>query len=719
MNATGASSLDRCHARALDALRTARCAEGFWEGRLASSPLATAVACCALANEKEAGADLAAAHAYLKATQHADGGWGDTARSKSNLAATLLVLCADRMAPFLNDGARAKGEAWVEKAGGLRDGLKRVYGSDLTFQVPIRMTAAAAGMLPWREVDALPFELALAPRTLMGVLGLPVVSYALPALVCVGLSRHAQAPSWFLPARALRAAAAGRALDLARMMQPESGGYLEAVPITAFCLLGLKAAGRGDHDVARNARRFLRATQRSDGSWPVEVNLSVWNTTRAVEALAAGGAPAGEILGRTRAWLLAQQVTVTAPQTFGASSFARWRLDGAAQPAGQTSLTVTMSADRVAVAEYVPALSVNAGADRVIVPGESVQLNAVASNGTPPYEYAWTPTAGLSSATIANPVAAPSQTTAYTVAVTDALGHVGIDTVVVSVAPSLSVDAGPDRAALAGQAVSLFVNVSGGEPPYTYDWSPPLSQPGAIMQVFTARVSQTTEFRLTVTDAGGRVASDHVTVQVMPPLTANAGPDVTIGPGERVDLVADVQGGLPPYSLGWRAGSGPTESQAQVFTVSPARTTTYTLTVGDASGQHAQDTIVVSVGTPFSATASAVPASIPRGGKSRLLAVASGGQHPYTYEWTPTAGLSAPTAAATDARPGETTTYRVAVTDAAGRTAESAVELVVDSDTLVSPGLVGAAGLCGFGGFLSLPAGLLGLGLARRVRSRR
>ncbi|MCK6474698.1 MAG: squalene--hopene cyclase [Planctomycetes bacterium] len=315
MNATGASSLDRCHARALDALRTARCAEGFWEGRLASSPLATAVACCALANEKEAGADLAAAHAYLKATQHADGGWGDTARSKSNLAATLLVLCADRMAPFLNDGARAKGEAWVEKAGGLRDGLKRVYGSDLTFQVPIRMTAAAAGMLPWREVDALPFELALAPRTLMGVLGLPVVSYALPALVCVGLSRHAQAPSWFLPARALRAAAAGRALDLARMMQPESGGYLEAVPITAFCLLGLKAAGRGDHDVARNARRFLRATQRSDGSWPVEVNLSVWNTTRAVEALAAGGAPAGEILGRTRAWLLAQQVTVPHPYT--------------------------------------------------------------------------------------------------------------------------------------------------------------------------------------------------------------------------------------------------------------------------------------------------------------------------------------------------------------------------------------------------------------------
>lgn len=315
MNATDANVIDRCRARALDALRKCRCADGFWEGRLASSPLATAVACCALANEKEAGADLAGAHAYLKGTQNADGGWGDTARSKTNLAATLLVLCADRMAPFLNDGARAKGDSWVEKSGGLRDGLKRIYGNDLTFQVPIRMTAAAAGMLPWREVDALPFELALAPRTLMGALGLPVVSYALPALVCVGLSRHAQAPSWFLPARALRAVAAGKALDLASQMQPESGGYLEAVPITAFCLLGLKAAGRGAHEVAQNARRFLRATQREDGSWPVEVNLSVWNTTRAIEALAAGDSLAGEDFERTRVWLLAQQVKAPHPYT--------------------------------------------------------------------------------------------------------------------------------------------------------------------------------------------------------------------------------------------------------------------------------------------------------------------------------------------------------------------------------------------------------------------
>jgi squalene-hopene/tetraprenyl-beta-curcumene cyclase len=174
--------------------------------------------------------------------------------------------------------------------------------------------AVAAQSFPWSFVDALPFELALAPRSVMGALRLPVVSYALPALVCVGLSRHAKAPSWFPPIRWWREHIADQALDAILKMQPESGGYLEASPITAFCLIGLKAAGRGDHAVARNALRFLISTQRDDGSWPVEVNLSVWNTTRAIDALAAAGLLETALTERERAttrdWLLGQQCTV-------------------------------------------------------------------------------------------------------------------------------------------------------------------------------------------------------------------------------------------------------------------------------------------------------------------------------------------------------------------------------------------------------------------------
>ena len=306
------SAAQKCLDRAVAALMSKRDPRGFWEGRLASSPLATAVALCAFAGDEFDADKRAKAFAYLASTQNADGGWGDTEISKSNLAATLLVLSAHASNHTVGvPPAIVRAQAYVEKLGGLRDGLKNVYGKDLTFQVPIRMTAACAGLIPWKDVDALPFELALAPRGLMGALRLPVVSYALPALVTVGLARHANASSWFLPLRWLRSFATERALDVILKMQPESGGYLEAIPITAFSLLGLKSAGRGDHPIAQNARKFLLATQREDGSWPVEVNLSVWNTTRAIDALHAGGllekVMTQQERDTTRDWILAQQ----------------------------------------------------------------------------------------------------------------------------------------------------------------------------------------------------------------------------------------------------------------------------------------------------------------------------------------------------------------------------------------------------------------------------
>lgn len=315
------SALSAAIARATKALAAARHPDGYWEGRLASSPLATAVCLCALADDADAKIDRAASAAYLRSTQNADGGWGDTEISKSNLAATLLVLCAQAKcenatkqnrgpheSSILTPEALQRAQAYIDQLGGLQDGLCRVYGKDLTFQVPIRMAAAWAGLIPWSQVDALPFELALAPRGLMGALRLPVVSYALPALVCVGLARHAQRPSRFPPLRWYREHIAGRALELILKLQPRSGGYLEATPITAFCLIGLKASRRGGHAVAQNARRFIETTQRPDGSWPVEVHLSIWNTTRVIDALGASGLAAlGINPEKPRDWLLAQQ----------------------------------------------------------------------------------------------------------------------------------------------------------------------------------------------------------------------------------------------------------------------------------------------------------------------------------------------------------------------------------------------------------------------------
>lgn len=76
----------------------------------------------------------------------------------------------------------------------------------------------------------------------------------------------------------------------------------------------------------------------------------------------------------------------------------------------------------------------NAGPDkRLVCYGESTQLNGSATGMSPPFSYRWTPSSGLSSTTIANPIATPIATTTYNLSVTDKNGLIGYDQVVVFV----------------------------------------------------------------------------------------------------------------------------------------------------------------------------------------------------------------------------------------------------------------------------------------------
>ncbi|MCR9119414.1 MAG: hypothetical protein NXI22_20980, partial [bacterium] len=56
-------------------------------------------------------------------------------------------------------------ERYIEQRGGI-PGLKERYGIDRTFSVPILTNCALAGLVDWREVSPLPFELAAAPQSL-------------------------------------------------------------------------------------------------------------------------------------------------------------------------------------------------------------------------------------------------------------------------------------------------------------------------------------------------------------------------------------------------------------------------------------------------------------------------------------------------------------------------------------------------------------------------
>ena len=355
-------------------LLAARSQNGVWTGELSSSALSTATAVIALAIAERESSFRAAEAAFRGLdwlAQHVNGdrGWGDTTQSFSNISTTALCWAAfgaasglEKSYTALLDGAedylrreteRANGRT-PESVGNSRGAMTRLdpaalakaiisrYGKDRTFSAPILTACALAGRLgpgdaisnresagAWYDVIPLPFELAALPHQLFAALRLPVVSYALPALIAIGQARHFHLPSRNPLVRLVRACARGRTLKVLEQIQPVSGGFLEATPLTSFVVMSLASIGQADHPVTRRGLEFLLASQRRDGSWPIDTNLGTWVTTLAVNAIS--GCPEmerepaeGDWRSPIRQGLLRQQYQTEHPYTHASPGGWAW-----------------------------------------------------------------------------------------------------------------------------------------------------------------------------------------------------------------------------------------------------------------------------------------------------------------------------------------------------------------------------------------------------------
>ena len=261
---------------------------GMWRGRLSSSAISTSVAVFAMYlidKEKYAiyinnGAD------WLKNTMHTDGSWGDTIESPSNMTATLLTyasLFAIKQAP-----ENAK-KYLVEKFGGASDshivkGVLAYYGKDLTFSAPILVMCALAGVITsWKEIPQLPFEVSVLPQSVFRFFRLPVVSYAIPALIAVGILRYKKSKKNIISS--IRGLFINKSLKVLTKLQPDNGGFLEAAPLTAFVAMCMCGANYSKHIVTQKAAEFLTYNVREDGAWPIDTDLASWVTALSVRAL--------------------------------------------------------------------------------------------------------------------------------------------------------------------------------------------------------------------------------------------------------------------------------------------------------------------------------------------------------------------------------------------------------------------------------------------------
>lgn len=315
--------ISRCYQRVRSALMAEKGEAVHWTGELSTSPLSTATAVMALEMVRQHGGRdsrrelqplIERGLNWLATHQNDDGGWGDTTKSLSNISTTMLahaVFHATGTSEQFTGVVESAG-AYIERAGGVAAVVKR-YGKDKTFSVPILTHCALAGLVEWEQVSALPFELACLPARFYKTVRLPVVSYALPALIAIGQVRYHLRPPRNPLVRGWRKAAVDPSLRVLERIQPSNGGFLEATPLTSFVTMSLAGAGLADHPVVRRGVEFIVASVRPDGSWPIDTNLATWVTTMSVNAL--GDDLPQECREPIRDWLLAQQYKKVHPFT--------------------------------------------------------------------------------------------------------------------------------------------------------------------------------------------------------------------------------------------------------------------------------------------------------------------------------------------------------------------------------------------------------------------
>ncbi len=306
--------------------------------------------------------------------------------------------------------------------------------------------------------------------------------------------------------------------------------------------------------------------------------------------------------------------------------------------------------------------------------------NLTASGAGAGGAYSWSPAAGLSSTTIANPVATPTATTTYTVIGTATSGCADTAYVTITVNPLPVVDAGTALAICTGQTANLSATGAGAAGSYLWTPAGSLNNPNIANPISSATGS--TIYTVTGTDANGCSSSDTVSVIVHAVPVAGAGSNTSICQGSSTTL-----NGTGGGTYSWSPGTGLSSTTVSNPVATPLTTTTYTVMVSNSGCTNtAQVTITVNPLPVASATGST---SICAGASASISA--TGGTF---YSWSPASGLSSPTSATTNASPTSTTQYVVTVSNSFGCSDTASVWIVV-SNALAINGSTVTPSVCG------------------------
>jgi len=158
----------------------------------------------------------------------------------------------------------------------------------------------------------------------------------------------------------------------------------------------------------------------------------------------------------------------------------------------------------------------------------------------------------------------------------------------------------------------------------TYSWNT-----GASTRCISVTIDNPINYSITVTASNGCTGVDGVNIGLLTGLFVYAGDDRTICQGESLTYTAQSFSGIGPFTYLWNNGLGTNPT----ITVTPNFTTTYVVTITDASGCTGTDDVVVNVRSRPTVN-TAMDKFICIGNSTSISATGSGTTSPYTYSWS-------------------------------------------------------------------------------------
>jgi trimeric autotransporter adhesin len=311
-----------------------------------------------------------------------------------------------------------------------------------------------------------------------------------------------------------------------------------------------------------------------------------------------------------------------------------------------------------------------------------------AGNPNTPLGYIWSPGAGLSSTTVANPgltLVTPGTYTYQVIVVALATGCSDTAVVTHTIDPKPTIQVSTTEIC-AGSTLTVSSTPSGGTPGYTYVWSGPNGYSASTQNVSRANATPAMSglYSVTVTDSKGCVANSSVQATVNPNPTVQT-TTTEICAGSTLTVNSTPSGGTPGYTYVWSGPNGYSASTQNISRVNatPAMSGLYSVTVTDTKGCVANSSVQAIVNP--NPTIQTTTVEICAGSTLAVNSTPSGGTPGYTYVWSGPSGYSASTqnVSRTNATPAMSGLYSVTVTDSKGCVANSSVQATVNPNPTV------------------------------------